>query len=363
MNASHNCKVALHYARAGLAIFPCKQDKKPLVPSWLNTATTDEQQISAWWQQWPEALIGLPLKQIDCLVVDADRHNPNEDGVARWRALCEGKELPPHPIVLTANNGEHRFFKQPAGEKIGNRKFEVGLETRGFKLDNDGSYIIGYGSKLSDGRGWRLLDGSPGLFGMLRNGGLPEAPSWLIEHINPRPKFEHHNGKAKAGSREEAYASKALDNCTAELAAIPYGDRNNSLYKTAFKMGTMVARGWIGKSTVADALWCACESNGLVRDDGADSVQKTLASGLTAGLSKPHDNLPDRPSNGRSEWQQPSREKQDERRLVSRRASDITPRDIAFLWDGRLARGKHTWRDPHESWHNQCARRHLLQVR
>jgi hypothetical protein len=31
-----------------------------------------------------------------------------------------------------------------------------------------------------------------------------------------------------------------------------------------------------------------------------------------------------------------------QRHLVSRRASEITPRDIDFLWDGRLARGKHT---------------------
>jgi putative DNA primase/helicase len=33
---------------------------------------------------------------------------------------------------------------------------------------------------------------------------------------------------------------------------------------------------------------------------------------------------------------------QGERHLISRRASEITPRDIDFLWDGRLARGKHT---------------------
>src|ERR1700716_2264892 len=30
------------------------------------------------------------------------------------------------------------------------------------------------------------------------------------------------------------------------------------------------------------------------------------------------------------------------RRLISRRASDITPKDIRFVWNGRLALGKHT---------------------
>jgi hypothetical protein len=30
------------------------------------------------------------------------------------------------------------------------------------------------------------------------------------------------------------------------------------------------------------------------------------------------------------------------RQLLSRRASEITPKDIDFIWNGRLARGKHT---------------------
>jgi putative DNA primase/helicase len=346
MNAiSRNCKVALYCAREGLAVFPCKQDKSPLVPSWPSTATTDQQQIATWWQARPEALVGLPLKQKDWLVIDADRHNPTEDGVARWHALCEGKELPPHPIVLTANNGEHRYFKQPPGEKIGNKKIDIGLETRGFKTDNDGGYVIAMGSMLPDGRRWKPMEGAPSLFAMLKNGGLPEAPTWLIDLINPRPKVSAPAPIARDNSnREKAYASKALDNCTAELARAQPGERNNVLNTAAFKMGTMVARGWIEKSTVVEALWGACDGNGLVRDDGTDSVQKTLASGLNAGLDRPHDNVRDRPlTNGAGrERLESGGEKQDGRRLDSRRASEITPRDIEFLWDGRLAIGKHS---------------------
>jgi hypothetical protein len=58
-------------------------------------------------------------------------------------------------------------------------------------------------------------------------------------------------------------------------------------------MGTMVARGWIGRAAAADVLWQACEKNGLV-SDGADAVQSTLASGLNAGEKKPHDDLAER---------------------------------------------------------------------
>jgi putative DNA primase/helicase len=344
---SHNHKVALQYARAGLAVFPCKQDKKPLVDSWPNTATTDEQKISAWWQQWPAALIGLPLKQIDCLVIDADRHNPDEDGVARLRALCEGKELPPHPIVLTANNGEHRFFKQPSWEKISNRKFDVGLETRGFRLDNDGGYVIAAGSRLSDGRCWQLMEGAPRLSAMLENGGLPEAPPWLIEIIRPRPKGIAPNAggqQRQTENREVKYAQAALAHHIDDLARAQPGKRNNELNKAAYALGSMVARGWLAQQEVVDGLWQASVGNGLVGDDGVDSVQKTLTSGLEAGLANPHANRAERPFNGRSKFsgyerQQPSSENA---RLISRCAAEIEPKRIDFLWPGRLARGKHT---------------------
>jgi len=61
----------------------------------------------------------------------------------------------------------------------------------------------------------------------------------------------------------------------------------------------MIARGWIERADVGDALWGACESNKLVQDDGPDAVQKTLASGLQAGLGKPHPDLSDRVGDSR----------------------------------------------------------------
>jgi hypothetical protein len=68
----------------------------------------------------------------------------------------------------------------------------------------------------------------------------------------------------------------------------------------AYRMGRMVAAGWIAESVVIDALFATCEVNGLVRDDGADQVCSTIGSGLAAGKRKPLFELPDRP---RNPWQ------------------------------------------------------------
>jgi hypothetical protein len=99
--------------------------------------------------------------------------------------------------------------------------------------------------------------------------------------------------------RERQYAKAALEGSAAELASITEGERNNRLNACAFRMGRMIARGWIKSADVGDALWGACESNKLVQDDGPDAVQKTLASGIRAGLEKPHPDLSDRVGDSR----------------------------------------------------------------
>src|SRR5262245_28130220 len=138
MTTTSNLEVALKYAAFGVAIFPCGSDKRPLVDNWLARASTDPQTIRRWWREHPHALIGLPLKPLDLVVLDADRHHVGKDGIETLRKfLAEHGELPPHPWNTTANKGEHHFFKQPT-EKIGNKKIGDGLETRGFKTDNDG---------------------------------------------------------------------------------------------------------------------------------------------------------------------------------------------------------------------------------
>jgi Bifunctional DNA primase/polymerase, N-terminal/AAA domain len=288
-----NLDVALRYAAAGFSIFPCDKDKRPLVASWATEATKDPARIQMWWTAQPKALVGLPMKPHGLLVFDADRHHENEDGIGHFRALCAKHEpLPPHPIVLTANGGEHHIFRQPT-EKIGNRKLGNGLETRGYKDDNDGGYVIAAGSRLpDDGRSWRLADGSPSLL----NATLPEPPAWLIEHAPERREEQWQPASSRsAGKREEAYAAKALDNLARDIAAMPKeSGRNNQLNIAALKLGGMIATGWIGRATVEGRLFDACVANGLVEDTGANAVRGTIRSGLEAGLKLPHADLQDR---------------------------------------------------------------------
>jgi hypothetical protein len=97
---------------------------------------------------------------------------------------------------------------------------------------------------------------------------------------------------ASPGERERAYAHAALDGCADEVAKAASGERNDTLNKKAFRLGTMVARGWVSSAEVFDALFAAASACGLSDDDGEEATRKTLNSGLDDGKEFPHPDLP-----------------------------------------------------------------------
>lgn len=115
-----------------------------------------------------------------------------------------------------------------------------------------------------------------------------EAPKQAPPPTAGQPTRGHSSGD----DRHAAYAARALAGNAAELAAAT-SDRNNTLNAVSFRLGRMVARGWIERGEVEAALTAACDANGLVKDDGPRSVRATIASGLAAGIASPHDDLLD----------------------------------------------------------------------
>ena len=63
------------------------------------------------------------------------------------------------------------------------------------------------------------------------------------------------------------------------------------LNKLAFKMGGLVANGWIDEALVIRVLMLAAADCGLVRDDGEAQCLATIQSGLTAGMQLPYPQL------------------------------------------------------------------------
>ena len=64
--------IALKYAERGIKIFPCTQQKRPAIRGGdgFHDATDDIDTIRAWWEKYPNALIGAPNNQF--VVIDVD---------------------------------------------------------------------------------------------------------------------------------------------------------------------------------------------------------------------------------------------------------------------------------------------------
>jgi hypothetical protein len=315
---SRNMQVALDFAAAGIRVFPCNVKKRPPIgfTDWLGRSTTDPTQIKQWWKKTPKALVGIPMKHIGCFTVDADRHREDEDGVAAFAELCASYDgLPEHPVVETAGNGEHHVFRQPPnGTTVPNLKWGRGLETRGYKPDNAGGYIIACGCELPDGTSYRRMDGTPSLIEAYTSGAIPHASDWLLAEIlkgkevdepalkpeQTEPTATTTSGTVKYAKRITKYFDGALIGLAQEVAAAQPGERNKKAHDSAFRLGTLAHGDATLWSAVKAKLYAACETNGLVKDDGSTAVIASLKSGFNSGLTKPARDPEDRPRAGKA---------------------------------------------------------------
>ena len=111
---------ALDYAKKGYSVFPLQpKGKKPLTRNGFKDASTDPEQIRRWWEQWPNANIGLPTGSKNGLfVVDVDGDIPDDF-----------PDFNIGPTVKTGK-GHHYYVEQPENTDIRSR-----TRINGFEID------------------------------------------------------------------------------------------------------------------------------------------------------------------------------------------------------------------------------------
>jgi hypothetical protein len=150
---------AFALAKRGIAVFPCRNvDKRPHTLHGFKDASTDPATIAAWWQQWPDALIGTPTG-VKFVVLDLDLQHPE---AREWYARAA---LPVTRAHITRSGGRHLFFKLRDDFKCSAGKIHRGIDTRGA-----GGYVV-----------WWPAHG----FEVLHRDTLAEVPEWLTKKLNP----------------------------------------------------------------------------------------------------------------------------------------------------------------------------------
>jgi hypothetical protein len=146
--------IALRLAvQNGLSVFPLVRGAKvPLAGTrGVLDASADPEHIAAWARKHPYSNYGVAGGgRTNLLVLDFETIEAAQLCTDRYGAR------PLAPTVATPKGGTHEYGLLPDGMTIGNscRKLGPDIDTRG-----QHGYVVGPGSVLVDGRGWREVPG------------------------------------------------------------------------------------------------------------------------------------------------------------------------------------------------------------
>ena len=142
---------AIEYAKKGFAVFPLKyRDKVPLTRNGCKDATTDAAQIKAWWQQHPNANIGLATGAVSQNVFVIDLDIDEDRGIDGYHSLedwqREHGDFPETWTAITGRGGYHLYYR--GNGKIKNSAGIIdGVDIRG-----NGGYVVAPPSIHKNGR-------------------------------------------------------------------------------------------------------------------------------------------------------------------------------------------------------------------
>ena len=127
-NLSELHYAALEYAANGFPIFPCVPNgKAPACTNGFQRATTDIEQINAWWFQCPDYNIATVPELTGYCVIDAEA-----TGLEAWGRICDVRTF----ANATPRGGRHYWFKGSLPGRV--RPFNgYDIDTRG-----RGSYVL-----------------------------------------------------------------------------------------------------------------------------------------------------------------------------------------------------------------------------
>lgn len=240
---------ALGYARLGWHVHPLKPGlKEPDSPHGFKDATTDPDQIEAWWDEKPDRNIGIATGPSGLAVVDADTYKDDVD-------LAVIERLPGTLTARTARGGVHHIYvgELPSGAS----NLGAGIDTRG-----EGGYIVAAPSVTDDGA-----------YSWVERQEPAALPSWVADEL-AKPDPADRQAPAPTAGANNQWGQTVLEGELGKIAMAVEGTRNQTLFKAACKVFEAVKGGHIEEAHAWVHLETAAQRAGL----GRTEIDKTLES-------------------------------------------------------------------------------------
>jgi hypothetical protein len=210
----------------GVPIFPLGTDKRPLTRRGFKDASSDSAWVSAWWREFPNALVGVPTGK-RFAVIDCDLQHVEAN---QWYARAN---LPLTRIHVTRSGGRHLLFQPDDRVGCSAGKIWPHIDTRG-----GGGYVV-----------WWPAEG----LNVLHGGVLAELPDWVIEKLNP-PAPEH---ALVQPSLTINSAARKIEGIIGAIATAREGERNSLLHWGACRLSELVHQSFLAHG---DAVALAVEA-------------------------------------------------------------------------------------------------------
>jgi len=274
---------ALSYVQGfGWHILPCQwrgeHRKQPLLEHGFRDASNDPATIIAWWERWPDALIGVATGASGLAALDIDVKDRRKYGPDSLEALGRS-QLDTTWISHTASGGWHVLY---AADPDDGCKIPSTEGTLGAGLDVRGStgYIIA--PSPGSGYSWDPLlnpDTVP----------LAAAPAWLIAPP-PRPATARQPKPVHPCEGLSVYGDAAIELACTAIRAAASGQQRTTLRNESYSIGRLAGAGGIPATFARAALIDA--GNGMRNYDARrpwtdKEIRRVVNYSFDAGVARP----------------------------------------------------------------------------
>ncbi len=229
------------------------------------------------------------------VVIDVDDENLAEE--------LERKNLLPPTAKVKTGRGYHYYYRYYGEETRGRNLRSLGVD---IEIKGEGQYVVAPPSIYSSGREYRWE--SPLSL-------MSKLPDWAVKMMFSVPKREGEKKKMSEEvrkkrdknipskrSKHSMYWGRTIDLDYVRKEMLSYyservsqsgnGTRNDMLNRWTYELAGLAERYNLTEGEVFSKAIEACEINGLIRDDGMRSVERTFKSAWEKGVRRPMNREP-----------------------------------------------------------------------
>lgn len=264
-------EAALCYLESGLSVLPVRGKQPAVNWSQFQIARAPFSYVHNWERNHLLGGVGIICGKVSngLCVIDLD----GLEAVARFEFMFPHL-LETFTVTSGSGRGKHIYLLPDT--------IPPTTRTKGFELRADGAYVVAPPSIHPDSKRPYTIAKYRDI---LRVPDLQSVCDFITETIKLKQDANKPTEQPSMGVRHSTfYGQTALDSEARRVAAAPIGEGNNTLYRAALKLGSLVCDGHLSVNEVEIGLMRACATWSTISASIECQCMRTIKSGIRNGM-------------------------------------------------------------------------------